>query len=70
MCTKYKNKKLLTHGKRARGTHREWLDGLAGRPSANWYMPFSMADNPEPRTFPARKSGAMEKVAKLIKNLF
>lgn len=70
MRAEYKDDKLLTHGTRARGTHREWLEGLAGRPSGNWYLPFSMADDPEPRTFPARRSGAMEKVAKLMKKLF
>jgi hypothetical protein len=70
LASRYKNKKLLARGKRGKKTHQEWLQGLAGTPSKTWYMPFSMADAPEPRTFPARRKSVMEKVAKLIKSLF
>lgn len=63
---------LVDRGEREDGSHIEWLRGYAGRPSAKWYLPFSMADddNVEPRSFPLKRSKAsMEKVFKLVKNL-
>lgn len=68
---------LNTRGKRGKGTHVEFLnamglneDGTAFSGSAvEWYVPFSMAEDPAPKAFPsaAHKSGLSKKLNDLIK---
>ncbi|MEQ1883076.1 MAG: AHH domain-containing protein [Burkholderiales bacterium] len=67
------NPELASRGTRGKGTHGEFtnaMDAQDGDPSAEeWYIPFSMADEPSPKPFPsgARKGGLSEKLAELIK---
>jgi hypothetical protein len=45
--TKLTNRATRVHG----GTHQAWQAATKTPPAADWYMPFSMADNPRPLTF-------------------
>lgn len=58
---------LKRRGARNDGTHEAWKAGLNG--SADWYMPFSMADDDEvtARTFPTRGGTKMlEKIQAMV----
>lgn len=59
---------LSERGSREGGTHEAWKQG-AKKPTSDWYLPFSMADdgNVEKRTFPAPNFDS--KVAEKIKSL-
>jgi hypothetical protein len=65
--------RLASRGKRGKGTHIEFLNAIeqgdAGAPK--WYIPFSMAEKPEQRPFPAApgKSGLAKKLKDLLKAL-
>jgi len=70
----YRNKMkpdLKARGTRGKGTHQEWIDAFSGNPSAQWYMPFSMAldANVVPRTFPGYSKATLDKVKALVNNL-
>jgi len=67
------NPELASRGTRGQGTHGEFVNAMNagdGAESAKeWYIPFSMADEPSEKPFPsgARKGGLSKKLAELIK---
>ncbi|MFN8066631.1 MAG: AHH domain-containing protein [Vicinamibacterales bacterium] len=64
------NPKLASRGKRGKGTHGEFVNAMKDPDAASaeeWYVPFSMADDPDPRPFPrvGLKSGLSKKLKDL-----
>lgn len=64
---------LASRGKRGKGTHDEFVNAMDAEEddasAEEWYIPFSMAEDPAPKPFPsgARKGGLSKKLAELMK---
>lgn len=60
--------KLQARGVRKGGTHASWQKACEGDID-EWYLPFSLADDPAERGFPGRFDRNLERLKNAIKNL-
>jgi hypothetical protein len=69
----YFKPELASRGTRNKGTHGEFVNAMNATEddasAEQWYIPFSMAEDPSPKPFPsaARKGGLSQKLADLKK---